>query len=201
MSAAFGPSRTGPMLINSCASPMAVRNHSKPISRGPVCKDSLNNQARHQFKRLGSVFSRSSVDANPIHWQPLFCPAYLKALQTGSFQNKWRERALWDLLGRSPVHACGTGSEPQNWSSFAAVSCSDGSILQHSERTRWQRPTTSIASCVVLRKQASPQLKRPIRPNQFVSLSDKGQEIEDKDDDQESSSGSYNDGSQRAANG
>jgi hypothetical protein len=28
MSAAFGPSRTGPMLINSCASPMAVRNNS-----------------------------------------------------------------------------------------------------------------------------------------------------------------------------
>jgi hypothetical protein len=26
---AFGPSRTGPMLINSCASPMAVRNHGK----------------------------------------------------------------------------------------------------------------------------------------------------------------------------
>jgi hypothetical protein len=28
-------------------------------------------------KRRLQVFSRSDVDANPIHWQPLFCPAYV----------------------------------------------------------------------------------------------------------------------------
>jgi hypothetical protein len=66
----------------------------QPLAR-TVCNDSLNTpSARHQFKATGLQYSAASVDANPIHWQPLFCPAYVleKALQTGSFQNKWRER-------------------------------------------------------------------------------------------------------------
>ena len=54
------------------------------------------------------AFSGSTVDVNPIHWQPFGCPVYVltEALQKNTFQNKWKERSRMGVyLGRSPSHA------------------------------------------------------------------------------------------------
>ena len=90
--------------------PTAVTAHLWPYAVR-YANDSLNNTPceRLQFKMTPlQEFARSKIDANPIHWHPLFCPVYIlsRALQTGSPHNKWRERSTPGVyLGRSPIHA------------------------------------------------------------------------------------------------
>jgi hypothetical protein len=63
--------------------------------------DSLNNAKRTPSvqRRLGSKYSADPA-MQPDSLAAPFCPAYVleKALQTGSFQNKWRKKhsRIWE---------------------------------------------------------------------------------------------------------
>jgi hypothetical protein len=176
----------------------------KPGLAVRYANDSLNNtpSARHQFKATGLQVFQPIVDANPIHWQPfLSCLRSRESPPNGIVSEQVEESTPGIYLGRSPVHArSGTGSETKRVS--PQFHSSDGSILQHSERTRWQRPPPAWRHSVVLKgKRVLPAEETHSAEPEFVSLSDKGQEIEDKDNDQSQKLRSYNDGSQRATNG
>ncbi len=90
-----------PSAITANLWPYAVRAANDALNATP--------STRFQYERSPiQVFSGSDIDINHRDWTHVFCPAYVlsEPLQSGSFQNKWRERSTPGMyLGRSPLHA------------------------------------------------------------------------------------------------
>jgi len=89
-----------PSAINAFLWPYAIR----------IAMDAINETPRARDRKMPvSVFSSTTVQAEPRHWRPFGCPVYVldSALQnTGGIKQKWSQRSrIGVYLGRSPQHA------------------------------------------------------------------------------------------------
>ena len=94
--------RRWPSAITTNLWPYAIRIANDMLNATPSLK-------LKDGKTPSSMFSRSPVSINPIHWQHFGCPVYVlaqKLQNVGGIHQKWKERSQVGVyLGRSPQHA------------------------------------------------------------------------------------------------